>query len=190
MWLEVACKVDSKPKPAWTGQNHLQRTARTRATTQVYIQQNRCIAILVLVTHNYAYYKSSSKTWYLLHCCFTKAHFASDNISRGRYASSRCSRVFYIFHRMVEPYPTLQWAMLDVTEHFWPKIWSHFRPYCLSLHSLTVSFSSESQMIFSHFFQNFVGLLQDYFLSITVLMLIPIISYIAQGQCFNFLLWN
>ena len=80
--------------------------------------------------------------------------------------------------------------MLDVTEHFWPKIWSHFRPYCLSLHSLTVSFSSESQMIFSHIFRNFVGLLQDYFLSISVLMLIPFISYIAQGQCFKFLLWN
>ena len=89
-----------------------------------------------------------------------------------------------------EPCPTLQRALLDVTEHFWPKIWSHFRPYCLSLHSLTVSFSSEPQMIFSHFFRNFVGLLQDYFLSISVLMLIPIISYIAQGQCFNFLLWN
>ena len=136
------------------------------------------------------YYEISSKNWCLLHCCFTKAHFASDNISRGRYASSRCSRVFYIFHRMVEPYPTLQWVMLDVTEHFWPKIWSHFRPYCLSLHSLTVSFSSEPQLIFSHFFRNFVGLLQDYFLSISVLMLIPIISYIAQGQCFNFLLLN
>ena len=89
-----------------------------------------------------------------------------------------------------EPCSTLQWALLDVTEHFWPKIWSHFRPYCLSLHSLTVSFSSEPQMIFSHFFRNFVGLLQDYLLSISVLMLIPIISYIAQGQCFNFLLWN
>ena len=54
-------------------------------------------------------------------------------------------------------------TMLDVTEQFWPKIWSHFRPYCLSLHSLTVSFSSESRMIFSQFFQNFVGLLQDFF---------------------------
>ena len=185
----MACKVDSKPKPAWTGQNHLQRTARSWGLrTQVYSQQNRCIVALVLVMYKYAYYEISSKTWHLLHCCFTKSHFASDNISRGRYASSSCSRVFNIsYHRLSliqhysEPCSTLQWAMLDVTEHFWPKIWSHFRPYCLSLHSLTVSFSSEPQMIFSHFFRNFVGLLQGYILSRSVSMWIPIISFIAQG---------